>query len=140
MNHVRLARLLAFAAGLLDFGSGLGFAFFPIQTLALMRTPVAAEEALTYVRFVGAFVAAVGASYLWALFRADLVRLRAVLEFTLLFRLAAGVFSTAAIAHGWLALPWASVPAADFTLIVIQLWLLTKLPTHDVPSSSPSSF
>jgi len=139
MNHVRLARLLALAAGLLDFGSGLGFAFFPIQTLALMCSPVAADEALVYVRFVGAFVSAVGASYLWALFRSDLTRLRAVLEFTLFFRLAAGVFSTAAIARGWLTLSWASVPAADFALIGIQLWLLTKLPTHDVPSSSSSS-
>jgi hypothetical protein len=140
MNHVRLARLLALAAGLLDSGSGLGFAFFPTQTLTLMRTSVAAEEALVYVRFVGAFVAAVGVSYLWALFRGDLNRLRGVLEFTLIFRLATGVFATAAIARGWLTPTWASVPTADFALIGIQLWLLTKLPTHDVPSSSPSSY
>ncbi len=140
MNHVRLARLLALTAGLLDFGSGLGFAFSPAQTLTLMGAPVATDEALVYVRFVGTFVLAVGASYLWALIRSDVMRLRAVLEFTLLFRLAAGVFCAAAIARGMLTLSWASVPAADFTLIGIQLWLLTKLPTHDGPSSSPSSF
>jgi len=65
-------------------------------------------------------------------------RLRSVLEFTLVFRLAAGVFTTIAIGSGWLALGWASVPVADFALFGIQVWLLAKLQRDDIHSSSIS--
>jgi len=139
MNHVRFAQFLALFAGLLDFGVGLGLAFLPAKFLPLMGTPTPSDEALVYLRFVGAFVAAVGASYLWALIRSDITRLCSVLEFTILFRLAAGIFSSIAIVRGWLATAWAPVPATDFILIGVQLWLILKLPKPDVSSSSPSS-
>ena len=64
-----LARRLALLAGALDFGSGLGLVALPAAMLPLMGLPVPGEEALAFVRFVGAFVAAVGACYLWALRR-----------------------------------------------------------------------
>jgi len=135
MNLTRLARLLALAVGLLDFGTGAGLVFLPAEILTLMRVPVPADEAIVYVRFVGAFVAAVGACYLWALLLGGAARLRGVLEFTILFRLAAGAFSTVAIARGWLVLGWASVPATDFVLAGIQLWLITQLPAQDASVS-----
>jgi hypothetical protein len=135
MNRTRLARLLALTAGLLDLGTGAGLVFLPAKILTLMRVPVPADEAIVYVRFVGAFVAAVGACYLWALLLGGAARLRGLLEFTILFRLAAGAFSAIAIARGWLVLGWASVPATDFALAGIQLWLITQLPAHDAPSS-----
>ena len=137
-NPARYARLLALVAGLLDFGTGLGLVFFPTEILPLMRVQIPTEDALVYLRFVGAFVAAVGASYLWAIVRCGVERLRNILEFTILFRLAAGTFSAVAIARGWLSPAWASVPATDFALIGIQLWLIAKLPAQDAPSSSPS--
>jgi hypothetical protein len=87
---------------------------------------VPGAEALIYLRWVGAFVAAVGASYLIALVIGGGARLRAVFEFTIVFRLAAGVFSAVAIARGWLAPVWVSVPLADFALAAVQAWLLRK--------------
>ena len=138
MNHVRLARLLALAAGLLDFGTGISLVFLPAKISPLLRVPVPTDEALVYLRFVGAFVTAIGACYLLALVRGGVARLRTLFEFTLLFRFATGIFSGFAIARGWLALPWAGVAATDLALIVIQLWFLTKLQITDV-SSSPSS-
>jgi hypothetical protein len=138
-NHVRFAQRLALVAGLLDFGTGLGLVFFPTVILPIMRLQVPSDDALVFLRFVGAFVGAVGTSYLWALLRGGGVRLSGVLEFTLFFRLAAGTFSSIAIARGWLAPGWMSVPVTDFALVGIQLWLLSKLPTLDVPSSSPST-
>jgi hypothetical protein len=138
MNYLRFARRLALGAGLLDFGTGLGLAFLPAKVLPLMRVPTPSDEALVYLRFVGVFVAAVGASYLLAIPGGRRSRLRSILEFTLIFRLAAGVFATVAIGNGWLALAWAGVPAADFALLGIQLWLIAKLPADDIHSSSIS--
>lgn len=120
------ARWLALGAGAMDFSTGLGLVFAPALVLPLMRVAVPAGDGLVFLRWVGAFVGAVGASYLLALMRGDGARLRAVLEFTILFRLAAGGFSAAAIGLGWLPMAWASVPAADFALVVAQVWLLRR--------------
>jgi len=139
MNYVRFARLLALVAGLLDFGAGLGLVFLPGAVLPRMGISVPVGDALVYLRFVGAFVAAVGTSYLSALLLGGIPRLRGVLEFTMPFRMATGLFSVVAIARGWLTTAWAGVPASDFALIGIQLWLITKLPPYDaLTSSSPS--
>jgi len=135
MNPIRLAQMLALAAGLLDFGTGLGLMFLPVQILPLMQVPVPASEALVYLRFIGAFVTAVGACYLWALVLGGSARLRSCLEFTLLFRLAAGIFCAVAIARSWLVVTWVSVPATDFFLVVVQLWLIAKLQKSDAPKS-----
>jgi len=121
-----LARVLALGAGAMDFLTGLGLVFVPAQMLPLMRVAVPAGDGLVFLRWVGSFVGAVGASYLLALVRGGGARLRAVLEFTILFRLAAGGFSAAAIGLGWLPVAWASVPAADFALVAAQAWLLRR--------------
>jgi len=139
MNTVRLARLFALAAGLLDFGNGLALAACPAKIIPLLRMPVPPAEGLVYLRFVGAFVTAVGASYLLALVRGGISRLLALFEFTLMFRLAAGTFSAVSVARGWLPLPWVTVALTDFAFIAIQLWFLTKLPNPDVISSPSSS-
>lgn len=122
----RLGRGLAGAAGALDFCTGIGLVCLPLRVLPLMGVVVPGAEALVFLRWVGAFVAAVGASYLLALARGGGARLRGVLEFTIVFRLAAGVFSAGAIALGWLAPAWLAVPATDFVLVGAQLWLLAK--------------
>ena len=127
MSAFNFARLLALAAGSLDFLTGLGLVFFPRLILPLMRVSIPEGEALVYLRFVGAFVAAVGACYLLVLVRRGLERLCLTLELTIVFRISAGAFSAVAIALGWLSFAWASVPATDFALVGLQLWLVQKL-------------
>lgn len=136
MPFQTIARLLALVAGSLDFCTGLGLVFFPRLVLPLMRVSVPEGEALVYLRFVGAFVAAVGGCYLWALVRGGLSRLRSTLELTILFRLSAGAFSAVAIGLGWLSVAWLSVPITDFALVALQLWLVKKLSASD---ASPSA-
>jgi hypothetical protein len=126
MKLLPLARLLALGAGSLDFATGLGLAFFPARLLPVMRVPVPPDNALVFLRFVGAFVAAVGACYLWAWFRRRALHLRFAFTFTLFFRLAAGGFSAVAIALGWLSPAWLSVPVTDLALVAVQLWLLRQ--------------
>lgn len=127
MPTVKIARLLALAAGSLDLLTGFGFVFYPQGILPLMHVDIPVGDALVYLRFMGAFVLAVGACYLLALVRGGVDRLHAALELTIPFRLSTGVFSSAALGLGWLSIGWVGVPIADFTLIGLQLWLLVKL-------------
>jgi len=125
----QLAVWLALGAGALDFCTGLGLVFAPAVMLRLMGVKEVYGD-LVYLRFVGAFVGAVGASYLWALRRrldsGDATLLRSTLEITIIFRLAAGSFSAWALLQGWLVSAWASVPATDFALAIAQGWLLSR--------------
>lgn len=125
----QLAGWLALGAGLLDFSTGLGLSLQPARMLRLMGMKDVFGD-LVYLRFVGAFVFAVGFSYLWALRRrrlsGDSTLLRATLEITIIFRLAAGSFGAWAILRGWLVPAWASVPLTDFALAAAQGWLLRQ--------------
>lgn len=120
---------LALGAGLLDFCTGLGLLLAPALMLRLMGMKDIFGD-LVYLRFVGAFVFAVGFSYLWALRRrrlsGDSTLLRATLEITIIFRLSAGCFGAWAILQGWLVPAWASVPLTDFALAATQGWLLRQ--------------
>ena len=120
----QLAVWLALGAGGLDLCTGLGLVFAPELALKLMGAAPIGVEALVYLRWIGAFVGAVGFSYLWALGRRDVALLRHTLELTIWFRFAAGAYSSWAIATGALPPIWASVPATDFALAAAQLWLL----------------
>lgn len=122
----QLAVWLALGAGGLDFCTGLGLVFWPEGLLRLMFVPAPGAEAGIYLRWVGAFVTAVGFSYLWALGRRDVSLLRHTLELTIWFRLAAGAYSAWAIATGWLPLLWISVPVTDFFLAGTQTWMLRR--------------
>jgi len=128
-NNNQLAVWLALGAGVLDLGTGLGLVAAPAVMLRLMGMNEIFGD-LVYLRFVGAFVGAVGFSYLWALrqrrLTGDPALLRAVLEITIIFRLAAGGFAAWAILRGWLMPAWASVPATDFFLAAAQGWLLRR--------------
>jgi len=122
----QIAVWLALGAGGLDFCTGLGLVLAPALALKLMgATPIGAE-ALVYLRWIGAFVWAVGFSYLWPLWRREVVLLRAALELTVWFRLAAGGYSAWAVATGALPLIWVSVPVTDFALVAVQTWLLRR--------------
>lgn len=125
MTVNRIARLFAIVAGASDFLTGLGLVFMPQLVLPLMGVNGIGGDALVFLRWVGAFVGAVGLSYWWALLRPG-VGLRAVLELTILFRVAAGGFSAVAIMRGWLGPVWWSVPATDLIFAGVQVWLLRE--------------
>ena len=93
-----------------------------------MGVPPLDGDGWVFLRFVGAFVAAVGAVYLWTALRPAPARVRALLEFTLFFRFAAGAYAAAAILTGTLHSAWSSVPATDFALVALQAWLLARWP------------
>jgi hypothetical protein len=134
-NTVTLARWLAVGAGGMDLVTGLGLVFAPTLVLRWMGVADGSDptgssglqgDGLVFLRWVGAFVAAVGVSYLLAVERGGRDRLRSVMEFTIAFRLAAGCFSAAAVGLGWLSVAWVSVPAADLSLVGVQVWLLCR--------------
>ncbi|HVU32407.1 MAG TPA: hypothetical protein VHE61_03165 [Opitutaceae bacterium] len=121
----KLATGYAFLAGATDFGTGLLLMGAPSIALRLMLIPLPGAEALVFVRFVGAFVAAVGSMYLWAAVRPR-ERLRVVLGVTVLPRLFAGTFALVAAWSRRLPLPWLSVTATDYMFVLVQAWLLTR--------------
>ncbi len=129
---LRVSRIFAALAGGGDLLTGLGLVAVPALTLAAMGVRVPGAEALVFVRFVGAFVGAVGASYWLALAHGSPERLRAVFRLTILFRLAAGGYVAAAVGTGTLEWPWLSVTTTDFILAGGQAWLLRQFPpAHD---------
>jgi hypothetical protein len=121
----RVGFYLALAAGAVDFATGVGLIATPAWTLAGMGVAAPVAEALIFVRFVGAFVGAVGAMYLWAAARPR-ERLRALFAFTLWPRGAAGAFTGVAVLAGALSPAWLSVTVTDGALVVAQLWLLAR--------------
>ncbi len=120
----QFARTLALLAGAMDATTGIGLIVAPALTLRGMLAPVPGPEALPYVRFVGVFVSAVGASYLVALWRGGSRPLRQVLESTLLFRAGAGLFTGGAVLAGTLAPAWLAVTFTDLLLVGLQVGLL----------------
>ena len=114
---------VSLAAGGGDLFTGLLLVFAPEWTLAQMVVPPAADA--VFLRFVGVFVACVGAGYVLGLLAWWLGgrsgRLRFVWEWTILFRLAAGAFVALQIVVGHLAWRWCSVPAVDWTWAVVQV-------------------
>ena len=124
---LRRARWLALLVGLMDAGTGLGLLIAPGLVLKLMLVPAPVEEAWIFVRWVGVFVAAVGASYLWALWRGGVTRLIVVLECTLLFRTAVAIFVLAAWHLDALSTAWLSVAATDLAVAALQALLLEQL-------------
>lgn len=125
MKRSRIA-LLLLCAGALDFCTGLALVSAPTLTLKLMGAAPVGAEAEVFLRWVGAFVAAVGASYLLAWRKGGDEAFRAVLASTVPFRLAAGLYSAWAVASGSLPAVWSSVPATDLLLAALQVWLLKR--------------
>jgi hypothetical protein len=128
LNLRRFARWFALAAGLMDLLTGIGLLALPVLTLRAMGAAAPGAEALVFLRFVGAFVGAVGASYLVALASRRDDRLWAVFRVTILFRLAAGGYVAAAVAGGALPAVWLSVTATDGVIAAVQVWLLRREP------------
>ncbi|MCU0792793.1 MAG: hypothetical protein MUE42_08095, partial [Opitutaceae bacterium] len=119
MKTTRLATLLAGVAGAMDAATGLGLVLLPGFTLRMMGVAAPTGDALVFLRWVGAFVGAVGASYLIALIRGGTMRLREVFVFTLVFRVAAGGYAAWAVASGALDWRWITVALTDGALVAV---------------------
>lgn len=130
----KLARLFALFVGTLDLASGLVFVAAPGMVLRLTQTAPEAAGSGIFVRFVGAFVAAIGALYLWTAVRGASL-LRPSFELGQILRVASGLFAAGAVGFGCLNKSWLAVSAADAALIAAQCWFLKHLPLPHAPSS-----
>ena len=126
MKTLKLGRGLALVAGAMDAATGAGLVLLPTWTLRCMGVGAPGAEALVFLRWVGAFVGAVGLSYLVALARGGAGRLREVFVTTLLFRAAAGGFCAVAVASGALEARWITVALTDGALVAAHFWLLRR--------------
>ena len=129
---IKAAQTFALFAGAMDAATGAGLVALPGLTLSAMGVATPGAEALVFLRWVGAFVGAVGASYLIALARGGAQRLRSVFEFTVWFRGAAGGYCAAAVLAGALEPRWFTVSLTDGALVVAQIWLLGREGWSDV--------
>lgn len=122
-----VAALLSLVAGAADAATGCALVFAPALALQMMGVP---PRDPVMVAFVGAFVGAVGISYLWGLaaWRASGSprMLREVWKVTALVRSAVGIHSAVAIALGALEPGWWTVPAFDLALAAVQLALVRR--------------
>jgi H+/Cl- antiporter ClcA len=125
--RITAAVLLSLFAGAADTATGSALVFAPELSMQLMRVP---PRDPAMVAFVGAFVGAVGISYLWGLagWRTTGAprMLREVWKVTALVRLAAGIYTVLAIARGALESGWWTVPAFDLSLAAVQIALLRR--------------
>ena len=125
------ARRYAVAVGLLDFVTGIALLVAPDVTLAAMGASSPDRSAQVFVRFVGVFVATVGASYLHGA-REPGEAFRTMLRLTRLFRLGAGGFTGIAVLAGGLEPAWYVVTATDLACVLVQSWFLQKGAGRDV--------
>lgn len=113
----------------MDALSGLLLMSFPLMALQWMRVPSPPEEAVVFVQFVGAFVFAIGMTYLFAWLdqqiRRRLVFTRHMLVMTGWVRLVICAFTLKAILQGGLSVSWLSVPVTDGLLAVLQFGILS---------------
>lgn len=123
---LRFVRAFGWLVGLMDAATGVALVAAPGFTLARMGVPVPGAEALGFVRYVGVFVGAVGAAYLWALLAGGVARLRTVLEVTLIARAGVGLLTGIAVGLGAFDRGWLIVTATDLGCVALQAWMLRK--------------
>jgi hypothetical protein len=119
-------RLYCLGAGLLDSATGVVLVAAPRVALAAMGVEEMPAD-LVLLRWIGAFVGAVGLCYLYPLVlggRGRDRRLAVVLELTTIQRLVVFAFTTGALALGQLSPAWISVPFTDLALAAAQIWML----------------
>lgn len=123
------ASAFCWLAGLCDFSTGVMLVAAPDFTLRLMGIETLPVEPV-FTRFIGAFVASVGFSYLFPfLCLRGVTRERCVegmLVTTTIIRLFIAAFTGTAIARGWLAASWMTVPLSDLMIAAVQLVLLNQ--------------
>jgi len=123
---LRISRRFSAVAGGVDFTTGLALVIAPSVTLTLMGATSPAAAVLGYVRFIGVFVAAVGASYLWAFAKGSGSELRTVFLVTLIFRSGVALYVGVAVISAVFEPAWSLVAVTDFACAVVQVWLLVR--------------
>jgi len=116
-----LVRSITLLAGAMDFCTGVMLMANPRFTCGLMGLRTLSE--VGFLPWVGAFVAAIGFSYFWGLWRKQL---RSTWEFTALVRCIIGVFVAISVATGNLAAGWLPVAVTDLGLALLQISFLRK--------------
>ncbi len=129
LSLTRQVETFSLAVGLLDGCTGLALIVAPRLTVGLFGVSDPPSDTV-FLRFVGVFVAAVGAAYLlpFLLDRGHrLGRLRTIFEITALLRTAVALFIGGSLLSGGLSLPWITVMATDWLLAIAQLGWLRQL-------------
>lgn len=131
MSARRGSLAFAVAVGSCDTATGLALIAAPLSTLKLMGIAIVPTEPV-FVRWIGAFVLAVGLSYFYpfALRDGGAVRfgerLAAVFEVTSLARTLVALVAGGAIAAGLLERAWFGVPLFDAAVAASQVVLLRR--------------
>ena len=134
--NTRFIFAFTWLCGILDSLTGLGLTLAPVLTLQAMSLDVSLYP-LSLIRFIGAFVFANGSLYLWAAFFARTKRslepIRIIWLASAWIRLCVAVVTGALLINGSLEGAWASVPATDASIALLQLaWLKSKyFPAHE---------
>lgn len=123
----RFATWFCVGAGSCDGATGVLLLTFPRLVVRLLGVPPPSGETIVYLRFLGVFVACVGAAYLLPLFVADRAarerRMVAAIDATAFTRLAVALFLAGEVIARGLAAPWLLVGAFDGVVGVAQLAL-----------------
>lgn len=126
-SRARLLPAFCAVAGGGDLVTGLLLLARPAAVLAPLGLTLPAES-WVFLRWIGVFVASVGALYLhpWSLPPGSerRSRLRGALEFTAFLRLAVAAFVAGAVVASQLASPWLAVGGYDALVALAQLFLL----------------
>lgn len=122
MNKRQIILGWSAAVGLMDALTGVLLVVAPAGVVRLLGMEPPGKEALVYLAWIGVFVGAVGLSYVrvWM----DWEGGRTVWWFTALVRGLVGLFVWVRIASGDLAVMWAVVAVADWSVAAVQVWVL----------------
>lgn len=125
----RFAVWFSTAVGAMDAATGAALVAAPATTLSLFGAQLPPGDD-TSMRFVGAFVCAVGLTYLFASIpwrrNERAARIEQVWWSTAIIRTVVALFVAGCIVTGRLEMPWATVAAADAGVAGVQLWWLKK--------------
>jgi hypothetical protein len=110
-------------AGVSDASTGALLIVAPVFTVRMMRLSVP-YDATPFLSFIGAFVLAVGLSYLYGALlihrTGGVPRLEAVWLLTAIIRSSVAIFVMAAVLSGTLAIGWITIALFDGICVVIQ--------------------
>ena len=129
VNPSRGVTVFAIGIGLCDAATGAALIAAPLWTLARMGIdPLPAEP--VFLRWIGAFVLAIGLAYLYPFLLRGAGRRRArlatVFEVTAIARGLVALTAGGAIAAGALPLAWLGVPLFDAAVAIAQVVLLAR--------------
>lgn len=133
MKTNRSIEWICVLACLMDAGTGMMLIALPAFTLTMMGLDPAGEP-LAYLRFIGAFVFAIGTLYGlgWRYLKSGrVVEWGVVWIATAWARLCVGTTVLGLIVSGGLSVAWISVPIADLGLGLFQFWYLARIKRAD---------